>query len=102
MTDKRGYIYYVKSDTLKPNYKKIGRTADAEGLTDRYKTYYGDGMKIRAYRSNDMESDELMLQQILIENKISGEIYKINDGEIDKLIKEVCRTKKCKRICNNC
>jgi len=86
-----GYIYIVSGGSLKNGYVKIGRTDDYSTLRTRYKTYYGDDVKISYVKVQNAVGVEEYIKNYpeMSECHYSGEIYECKCTKAKELVKEL-------------
>jgi hypothetical protein len=83
------YIYIAYGGTLKRGCIKIGRTDNYKTLYDRYKTYYGDGVKIQYTPVKNSIDVETRLFDELCNYPSSGEIYNCGCKTFKKIFRDL-------------
>jgi RNA binding exosome subunit len=97
-----GIVYIVHSGLLKNGWCKIGKTNDdIDKLYDRYKTYYGD--KIKIYYINCDCNDECENRLKVELNKIgcekrADELFKIKLEVLKGNIRDILKSLNCEKI----
>ena len=92
-------VYMAYGGCLKKDHVKIGQTIDSEELRSRYKTYYGDDVKIKfiPVKNSKLVEGEIM-EKLKEDYDSSGEIFKCSCKKAEDVIKDVTgkqRMKKC-------